>query len=120
MTQQPTAVPSIDVTDADTRSRAGAVIVDVREQNEFDQVRIPGAALLPLSTFAARFEELPRDRPLLVMCASGNRSQAATAHLLRNGWTDVVNVSGGITAWERAGLPVSRGAVEPGEGDLPR
>lgn len=119
MSQPPATVPSIDVAEADTRARAGAVIVDVREVNEFEQRRVPGAALVPLSSFAARYEELPRDRPLLVMCASGNRSQAATAHLLRNGWTDVVNVSGGIVAWEKAGLPVARGMVAPGEGELP-
>lgn len=119
MTQPPTAVPSIDVGEANSRARTGAVIVDVREPAEFEQARVPGAALVPMSSFAARYEELPRDRPLLVMCASGNRSQAATAHLLRNGWTDVVNVSGGIVAWEKAGLPVTRGAVAPGEGDLP-
>jgi rhodanese-related sulfurtransferase len=71
-----------------------------------------------MSVFAARFGELPKDRPLLVMCAAGSRSAAATAHLLRNGYTDVVNVAGGITDWERAGLPVRRGPVSPGEGDL--
>lgn len=112
-------IPSIDVAEARAKSDEGAVIVDVREPGEFAQVRVPGAALLPLSTFATRYAELPRDRPILVMCASGNRSQAATAHLIRNGWTDVVNVTGGIVAWERAGLPVARGAVSPGEGDLP-
>jgi rhodanese-related sulfurtransferase len=57
---------------------------------------------------------------LLIMCASGSRSAAATAHLLRNGWTDVTNVAGGITDWERAGLPVVRGPVTPAEGDLSR
>jgi rhodanese-related sulfurtransferase len=119
-------IPTIDVREADRRRREGAgtsggapLIVDVREQNEFAAVRLDGVALVPMSTFAARFEELPRDRPLLVMCAAGSRSAAATAHLIRNGWTDVTNVAGGITDWERAGLPVRRGPVAPGEGDLP-
>lgn len=125
-TSTPT-IPTIDVREADRRRREGAggggaapLVVDVREPNEFAAVRLEGVALLPMSTFATRFEELPRDRPLLVMCASGSRSAAATAHLLRNGWTDVTNVAGGITEWERAGLPVIRGAVTPGEGDLSR
>jgi rhodanese-related sulfurtransferase len=118
------AIPTIDVREADRRRRedgggAGApFVVDVREPNEFAAVRLEGVALVPMSTFAARFGELPRDRPLLVMCATGSRSAAATAHLLRNGWTDVKNVAGGITEWERAGLPVVRGPVTPGEGDL--
>jgi rhodanese-related sulfurtransferase len=121
------AIPTIDVREADRRRREGTgasagapLTVDVREANEFAAVRLDGVALVPMSTFATRFEELPRDRPLLVMCAAGSRSAAATAHLLRNGWTDVTNVAGGITEWERAGLPVVRGPVTPGEGDLPR
>jgi rhodanese-related sulfurtransferase len=128
MSQQPptprsSPIATIDVREADRRRREDAgrpLIVDVREPNEFADVRLEGVALVPMSTFATRFEELPRDRPLLVMCAAGSRSAAATAHLLRNGWTDVTNVAGGITEWERAGLPVLRGAVTPGEGDLPR
>jgi rhodanese-related sulfurtransferase len=124
------AIPTIDVREADRRRREGSgggaagaaspLVVDVREPNEFAAVRLEGVALVPMSTFAARFEELPRDRPLLVMCAAGSRSAAATAHLLRNGWTDVANVAGGITEWEKAGLPVVRGPVTRGEGDLAR
>jgi rhodanese-related sulfurtransferase len=116
-------IPTIDVREADRRRREEAgrpLVVDVREPNEFAAVRLEGVALVPMSTFATRFEELPRDRPLLLMCAAGSRSAAATAHLLRNGWTDVTNVAGGITDWERAGLPVVRGPVTPGEGDLHR
>jgi rhodanese-related sulfurtransferase len=53
-----------------------------------------------------------------MLCASGNRSAAATAHLLRNGYADVANIAGGIKEWERVGLPVRRGSVGPGEGEL--
>lgn len=117
-------IPTIDVREADRRRRgetgATPLIVDVREPNEFAAMRLEGAALVPMSRFAMRFGELPRDRPLLLMCAAGSRSAAATAHLLRNGWTDVTNIAGGITEWEQAGLPVVRGAVGPGEGDLER
>jgi rhodanese-related sulfurtransferase len=65
-----------------------------------------------------RFEDLPRDRPLHVVCNSGSRSAAVTAWLLRDGWSDVHNVAGGMTAWPRAGLEVRRGPLVPGEGDL--
>ena len=57
-----------------------------------------------------RYRELPQDRPLLMICRTGARSGQATAFLLANGWTDVVNVAGGTLAWERAGLPVRRGS----------
>ena len=56
--------------------------------------------------------ELPKDRPLLMLCHSGSRSQSATMYLLQAGWTDVRNVEGGIVAWMRAGLPVRRGTPD--------
>jgi rhodanese-related sulfurtransferase len=99
--------------------RAIPILLDVRERHEFVAVRAAGALLSPTSTFLARFEELPRDRPIHVICHTGNRSAAVTAFLLRNGWTDVCNVAGGMDAWERAGLDVRRGSLAPGEGDPP-
>jgi len=74
---------------------------------------------MPLSTWMLRYRELPRDRPLLLICQTGARSGQATAFLLANGWDDVSNVAGGTDAWLRAGLPVRRGAPAAGEGDLP-
>jgi rhodanese-related sulfurtransferase len=116
-------VPTIDVREADRRLREDSprpLVVDVREVGEFEAVRLEDdVALVPLSEFGTRYEELPRDRPLLMMCAGGTRSAAATAHLLRNGYTDVVNVAGGIKDWEASGLPVRRGPTRPGEGSLP-
>ncbi len=123
MTQPQGAIPGVDTAEAaDRLNRADTpkpLLVDVREIDEFRDVRVEGAALVPMSSFAERHTELPKDRPLLFMCAGGTRSAAATAFLLRGGWTDVVNVEGGITAWQRQGLPVRRGDPEPGEGDLP-
>jgi rhodanese-related sulfurtransferase len=115
-------LPSIDAVEAERRLREDPgrpLLVDVREMNEFEEVRAPGAVLVPMSTFAARAGELPKDRPLMVMCHLGGRSAAAAGFLLRSGWSDVVNVTGGMDAWERGGLPVRRGTPEPGEGDLP-
>ena len=122
MTQPTGTLPTIDVTEAARRTAAadpaGPLVVDVRELSEFAAMRVPGAALFPMSSFAETHTTLPRDRQLLVLCASGNRSAAATAFLLRSGWTDVVNVAGGITEWNRVGLPVRSGPPDPGEGDL--
>ena len=118
----PEPIPTIDVGEADRRLRedpARPILLDVREASEFAEVRAPGAVLVPTSTFMTRVEELPADRPLLVVCHLGGRSAAVAGYLIRAGRTDVVNVAGGMDAWERAGLPVRRGAVEPGEGDLP-
>ena len=113
MTQPGDTLPTIDVSEASARLEAadpeGPLLVDVRETYEYRAVRANGAVPMPMSEFAARHEELPKDRPIFVICASGNRSAAATAFLLRNGWKDVANVDGGTGAWERAGLPVNRG-----------
>lgn len=104
-----TDVPEIDSIEAQKRIEKGAVLVDVREQNEYTEIRIPGSRLLPLSAFAERFEELPKDSPLVMQCRSGARSAKAAEYLLANGYTDVVNLGGGILAWNEAGLPVLRG-----------
>jgi rhodanese-related sulfurtransferase len=116
------AIPTIDVHEAERRLRddpTGPLLLDVRESNEFAQVRAPGAVLLPTSVFIARLADVPADRPLLVVCHVGGRSAAVTGYLVRAGRTDVVNVAGGMEAWVRAGLPVRRGPVEPGEGEFP-
>lgn len=120
----PPSIPTIDV-HAAAAARAGVagggsgapLLVDVRERDEFIEVRAPGAVLYPTSSFLLRFDELPRGRPLHVICASGSRSAAVTAWLLRNGWTDVQNVAGGMDAWVRSGLETRRGPLASGEGD---
>jgi rhodanese-related sulfurtransferase len=114
MTQQGSSgIPGIDVAGAASRLSAAdphaAVLVDVREDAELVEVRVRGATHVPTSGFIERAAELPKDRPLLIMCATGVRSAAVTGYLLRSGWTDVTNVDGGIVAWQRAGLPVERG-----------
>jgi rhodanese-related sulfurtransferase len=119
----PATIPTVDVNEAATRTAgdepAGPIILDVREPDEFATVRVEGSAHLPMSGFVQRIGELPKDRQLLVLCATGVRSAAVTGYLLRSGWSDVANVGGGITAWQKAGLPVRRGTVAAGEGDLP-
>lgn len=120
MSQAP--IPTIDVSEADRRLRDDPdrpILLDVREASEFAEVRAPGAVLVPTSSFMTRVDELPADRPLLVVCHMGSRSAAVAGYLIRAGRTDVVNVAGGMDAWEREGLPVRRGPVEPGEGEFP-
>lgn len=115
---RPGGIPSITPREASDEVAAGSArIIDVRERNEFAAERVDGVQLIPMSEFVARHAELPKDQPLLMMCASGSRSQSTTMYLLQNGWKDVRNVTGGITGWRAAGLPTKSGPPEPGEGD---
>ena len=119
---RPQAIPALDPLYADIRRRdpvRPAVLLDVRERDEFLAVRIEGSLLVPMSQLGARLQDIPRGRPILVICATGSRSANATAYLLSAGWEDVGSVAGGIATWERVGLPVRRGPVAPGEGQLP-
>jgi rhodanese-related sulfurtransferase len=119
-------IPAVDVREADRRRRepgAGgsqaALLVDVREPSEFDEIRAADVVLMPLSGLQQRLDELPTDRELLFICRSGSRSGQVTAYLRAQGRSDVWNVAGGMLAWEAAGLPVRRGAPAPGEGEFP-
>ena len=122
--ERPRAVEVVDVLEAARRmaeapGAAAPLLVDVREANEFVQLRAEGDVLLPLSSFLARYRELPPDRPLLLICASGSRSFGAADYLLRNGFPQVANVQGGTIAWVRAGLPLRQGPPAPEEHELP-
>lgn len=96
-----------DVTPQEGQRRVqdGALLVDVREQNEYDVVHAEGATLLPLSEFETRYAELPRDRDLVMICRSGARSARAGEFLVQQGYGRVVNLAGGTNAWVEAGLP---------------
>ena len=113
-------VPSVSVQEAAEMQGddVGALIIDVREPNEYAQIRAKGAVLLPLGRLNGRIKDLPRDRELLLMCRTGGRSQNATQFLAANGFENVTNVNGGIVAWYQAGLPTTSGEAEPGEGEF--
>lgn len=84
---------------------AGAPLLDVREQNEWDEMRIPGAVLIPLGQLPGRVGEVPGGSPLLVHCRSGARSARAVEWLRANGHSQAVNVAGGILRWTAEGRP---------------
>ena len=81
-------VPSVDVKQAAEMQGddVGALIIDVREPNEYTQLRARGAVLLPLGQLNNRVNDLPRDRELLLMCRTGGRSANATQFLAANGF----------------------------------
>jgi len=93
--------------DAHTRL-ASVVVLDVREQHEFRSGHIPGALHIPLGELRRRLRDLDRDRPVIAVCRSGNRSRVAARLLTREGY-QVENLRGGMIAWMREHLPVRTG-----------
>ena len=89
----------------------GAVLVDVREDDEWRGGHARGARHIPLGDLPKRLDELPRDTPIYLICASGNRSGKAAAFLQQNGYERPINVRGGTAAWKRAGLPIDPGVA---------
>lgn len=103
--------PSVNTLEATQLiNRQDALVVDVREQAEYAQAHILNARLLPLSQIEAQADGIAKfkDKPVIVYCASGNRSSAAAAVLRNKGFTNVLNLSGGFSAWQQAGLPVQK------------
>lgn len=107
-------VPYKDINPAEARKlqEQNVLFVDVREPEEYAQVRIEGAELIPLSEFAGRFAEIPRDQPVVLYCRSGNRSAQAAGWLSAKGYSNLLNLDGGIMAWYQAGLPLDTEPLE--------
>jgi rhodanese-related sulfurtransferase len=80
-----------------------ALLVDVREPEEHATGVAPGARLLPMRQLSARLAELPRDRPVLLICNTQNRSRATLEALRERGWTNLRYVNGGMSEWNRRG-----------------
>jgi len=91
-------------------NRQDALVLDVREQAEYAQSHILNARGLPLSQLEARIGDLEKfkDKPLIVYCATDNRSRIAAATLKKRGFSNAVVLSGGFAAWQQAGLPVQK------------
>jgi rhodanese-related sulfurtransferase len=106
-TNQP-PVEEADVADASAAVEAGALLVDVREDFEWSAGHALGAIHLPMMQVPTRMEELPRDAPIYLICATGNRSGRVAEYLTQNGFSRPINVRGGTVAWQRAGLPIDR------------
>jgi len=101
-------VKEISVTDAKELSDKGVLLVDVREKDEVAAVAygVEKIVNIPLSEFESRFEEIPTEEEVVMVCRSGKRSYNATAFLLSKGYTNVVNMAGGILGWQQYGLDV--------------
>ena len=85
-----------------------AVLVDVREPDEWQAGHVAGARHIPMGELPSQLSSLQRDAPIYLICRSGTRSHKAATFLARAGFTRPTNVKGGMLAWEEAGLPVER------------
>ena len=91
-------------------NRENAVVVDVCEPKEFSAGHVPNAINLPLSSLKERLRDLDKykNKPVIVSCRSGNRSQKGAVILRKHGFPTVYHLSGGLQAWERDNLPVEK------------
>ena len=102
-----------EVTVQDVQASLGhqaVTLLDVRNQNEWDSGHIPGARHIALGYLGDRLADVPRDKPVVIHCASGSRSAIGASVLKAHGIDNVSNFSGGMSAWRKAGLPVESGS----------
>jgi rhodanese-related sulfurtransferase len=88
----------------------GAIVLDVREQSEYDAGHVLNSKLIPLGKLKERMGELEKykDQPIVVLCRSGNRSGTACFLLGKNGFTQAYNLAGGVHVWQKNNLPLEK------------
>jgi rhodanese-related sulfurtransferase len=96
----------INAEQAYQKYQAGAFVLDVRTQAEWNEYHAPNTTLIPLDQLQARMNELPRDKEIVVVCRSGNRSQQGRDILLSGGFTQVTSMVGGLKEWSTLGYPI--------------
>lgn len=106
----------------DSRKPDEYTLLDVRQDWEYEEFHIPGAQLIPLTELQDRQDEVPRDKPVLVYCASGGRSMAAAALLNGQGYDEIFNLVGGAMAWQGAQAfgPIELGMIEFSGNETPQ
>jgi rhodanese-related sulfurtransferase len=93
---------------AQSLDQGDIAIIDVREPYEFTAGHVPGALNIPMATIPVRLADLPRNRPLHIICESGARSWQVCAFLERQG-IEATNIEGGTAVWRMQGLPLESG-----------
>lgn len=98
----------ISVKDAQREINSEVLFVDVREEDELEELSydISNLINIPLSQLTERFGELPKDKSLIIVCRSGNRSLYVTNFLIAQGYPNVAKMQGGILEWIDAGFPI--------------
>lgn len=108
MSEQAERAPEVGFDELATALQEGKVVVDVRERDEYERAHVAGVRLIPMSELQQRWEEIPADDTVYVICQGGGRSlNAATA--LRQVGVDAVSVAGGTGGWAKEGRPVESG-----------
>ena len=100
------AVVEISVAQAYEKYQQGVFFVDVRTNEEWDEMHVANSVLIPLDELPNRLSEIPRDRDVVVVCRSGRRSKEAAGILQNAGYSNIVSMTGGLTAWKAAGYPL--------------
>jgi rhodanese-related sulfurtransferase len=120
MLTNPSHVREANVRSVADATAAGAPLIDVREQFEFQSGHAPQAVSMPMHLVPLRLDELRDDNPsagpIYIVCRSGNRSWQVCHYLAQHG-VDAVNVAGGMVSWQAAGLPVVQPNDPTAQGD---
>lgn len=104
------AIPEIGIDELETlRAEGRVVILDVREPWEYRAGHVPDVIHIPMGQLVGRTGELPRDRPIMVICQSGHRSLGVTEYLLARGFQGAASVAGGTGAWADSGREIETG-----------
>lgn len=85
------------------------VLIDVREVEEFEEVRLPNTVNIPLNDIQERISEIPQDKEVVLVCRSGGRSHMAGEFLEANGYDTIYNLLEGTLGWVRRDLPTNEG-----------
>jgi rhodanese-related sulfurtransferase len=113
MTQQTPEVPHIDPTEAKRRVEDGAMLLDVRNADEWEAGHVEGSTWIPMNQIVDRQGELPTEREIVAICKVGGRSGRVAEALVAAGY-DAANVAGGAEAWQAAGFPIVTSDGRPG------
>jgi hydroxyacylglutathione hydrolase len=97
---------NIEPADVTVQMNAGAAVVDVRATAEWRSGHVAGSTHVPLGRLVAQMQDKPRTQPVILLCESGSRSAIGASLLTTAGFTDVSNLTGGIAAWRKEGLPL--------------
>jgi rhodanese-related sulfurtransferase len=101
-------IKEVDAATAYEKIKNGAILMDVRELEEIEQVAfgVENILVMPVSEFGARLDEIPRDKEVIIGCRSGSRSFQVTWVLSEQNFDNVINLKNGIINWAQSGLPI--------------
>lgn len=104
------SLPSLNAIELSEKLKDGkqVLVVDVRQPEEYREGHIAGSKLIPLGEFGSRLNELPKNKEIICVCASGSRSRSATKFLVDAGY-NAFDMQGGMFMWQRSRLPMKKG-----------